>query len=109
MSWSQMLKEDERFKLIDGNFPKIGRQIVQLWGKPGLIAYINSVIDNAKENPALGLATKIELALYGLRKEHEQIYGRQHALIQGGALAEDEDFKTINAPYQRIGRQIVQL
>lgn len=104
-----MLKENERFKLIDENFPKIGEQILQLWGKPGLIAYINRVLDDAKKDPALGLTTRIELALYGLRKEHEQRYGRQPALIQGEALTEDESFKKINAPYQRIGRQLVEL
>ena len=104
-----MLKENERFRVINESFPNIGEQILQLWGKPGLLAYLNGVIDDARGNPARGFTTRIELALYGLRKEHEQLFGRQPALIEGQVLTDNEHFKTVNAQYQRIGRQLVEL
>ena len=104
-----MLKEDQRFRVVNENFPKIGEQILQLWGKPGLIAYINGVLDDARGNPTLGFTTRIELALYGLRKEHEQLFGRPPALIEGQVLTDNEHYKTINAQFQRIGRQLVEL
>jgi hypothetical protein len=104
-----MLNENERFKLISENFPKIGNRILELWGKPGLIAYINKVIDDARKDPTLGLATKIELALYGLRKEHDQLYGRQPATMEELSLADNEHLKTINAQHGRIGRKIAKL
>jgi hypothetical protein len=104
-----MLDDNERFKVINENFPEIGNRIVQLWGKPGLIAYINKVIDDAMNDPKLGLTTKIELALYVLRKEHIQLYGRQPPQMEGQILTDNEDFEKINTQYQHIGRQLKEL
>ena len=104
-----MLKECERFKLINVKFPSIGERIVQLWGKPGLIPYINKLIHDARNNPALGLTTKIELALYGLRKEHDQLYARKQDTMAGLILADNDHFKTVNAQYRRIGSRLIEL
>ena len=104
-----MVKKNERFRVLNEKFPQIGEQILQLWGKSGLIAYINRVLDDARESPALGFTTRIELALYGLRKEHELEFGRQPEMIDGQVITDNEHFKKINAQYPRIGKQVVDL
>jgi hypothetical protein len=104
-----MLEESERFRLIRENLPEIAERILQLWGKPGLVSYINGVIDDARKDPSLGVTAKIELALYGLRKEHDRLHARQPAPPGGQVLTEDEHFKKINAQHQRIGRELKEL
>jgi len=104
-----MLKDSDRFKVVSENIPRVGERILELWGKPGLVAYINGVINDAKDDPSLGLTTKVELALYGLRKEHDQLFGRQAPGSEGQTLSDNEHFKIINAQYQRIGGQLKEL
>ena len=104
-----MLEESERFRVIKESTPKIAEEILRIWGTPELVAYINRVIDDARGNPAPGLTAKVELALYGLRKEHEREYGRRQAVIDGHSLAENEHFRKVDAQHKRIAAQLVKL
>ena len=104
-----MIGENERFKVVDAKFPKIGKRIAELWGKPGLVAYINKVIDDSRASTVSELPAKVELALYGLRKEHDQLFGRQPAAADASALTDNEHFKKVSAQYTRIAKELIKL
>ena len=103
------LKENELFKAVNGKFPEIGKRIFRLWGKPGLVAYINDVIDDEREDPTPGLTAEIESALQGLLKEHDQLYPRQPGQLERHVLTYDEHFLKVNGQHRHIARQLKKL
>lgn len=104
-----MLKESESFKLIDASFPHIGKRIFVLWGRADLIPYLNDLIIDARDDPALGFSTAVEAALHGLRERHDRDFPRQLGQPERHVLSENDQFKTVNTAFRRIGRRLKDL
>lgn len=69
-----LLDENEHFRLIDGEFPHIGRRIKAAWGTDGFNAYMDSLFNDNRGGKRHGFPESVMLALFKLAQMHELEY-----------------------------------
>ncbi|MDP3540195.1 MAG: hypothetical protein Q8S26_15985 [Azonexus sp.] len=103
-----MPSKNEQFRVINTHFPDMVERIITLWGSAELSEFINGLLLDERDHAGRKLEQEITSALSGLQAEHDREFPK-HAL-QAGTCSEkcldNEHFKTINARFPRIGRQL---
>jgi hypothetical protein len=83
VSWlseiSDTVIQSENFKVINREYPHVGRRIAVSWGRPDFTPYVNDLINNSRDGKRAGFPREVAVALFRLMQEHDVAYP-QHQL-----------------------------
>lgn len=108
-----MLTDNEAFKLVNQRFPHIGQRLMASWGRQELVAYIDGLVNVARDEVRQGFPGEIVRALMTLKCEHDLEFPLKVAESpkegDPNRLVENEELKKVNQRFPHIGRQLQSL
>lgn len=69
-----LLDDNEHFRLIDGQFPHIGRRIKAAWGSEAFNPYMDGLFNDNRGGKRHGFPEPVMMALFRLAQMHELAY-----------------------------------
>ena len=105
-----MANKNDLLRRINTRSPQIVERVITLWGSLELGAYINDLLSDAKGGAVPELSADIRAALSALKVEHDAEFPQhctQPTTVDAGVLAENVEFKLVNAKFPRIGQRLV--
>ena len=105
-----MANKNDLLRRINARAPQVVERVINLWDSPGLGVYINDLLSGTKSGTVPELSADIKAALSALKVEHDAEFPQhctQPTTVDTGVLAENVEFKLVNARFPRIGQRIV--
>lgn len=108
-----MLDDDVRFRLINQRYPHIGKRLLELWETDEVGDYIDKLLGDTRGGSRAGFPEDVVAMLEALRIVHLRLHPRTPQTPTptsvAAVLAENENFRIVDARFPHIGKKLAGL